>query len=186
VSERYSLPREFILTLSSLEPRKNLERVVNAWLRLDEEDRPPLVIAGGLGVQKVFGSYSIGDLRRHKGIQLLGYVPDEDVAALYSAATIFVYASLLEGFGLPPLEAMACGATVVTSNTSAMKETSGGLAFLVDPNSIESIANGIVEALGTKRSPADRDRLSEYVRDRFNWSNTANQIAKILEQYEEE
>lgn len=186
VSERYSLPGEFILTLSSLEPRKNLERVVNAWLRLVEEDRPPLVIAGGLGVQRVFGSYSIGDLRRYKGIQLLGYVPDEDLAALYSAATIFVYASLLEGFGLPPLEAMACGATVVTSNTSAMKETSGGLAFLVDPNSIESIANGIVEALGTKRSPADRDRLSEYVRDRFTWSNTADQIEKILEQYEEE
>lgn len=184
VRQKYGLPEDFILTLGSLEPRKNLERVVDAWLRLDEKSRPPLVIAGGLGVRRVFGSYDTEFLRRHKGIRLLGYVPEGDLPALYAAATMFVYASLLEGFGLPPLEAIACGATVVTSDTSAMKEVSGGMAILAAPDSTHSIADGMTEAMETKQAPADREHRSRVIKERFDWAGTADQVGGILERYE--
>jgi glycosyltransferase involved in cell wall biosynthesis len=185
VRSKYRLPEDFVLTLGSLEPRKNLERVVDAWLQLDTEIRPPLVIAGGLGVSRVFGSYDVNNLRRHQDIRLLGYVLEEDLASLYSAATVFVYASLLEGFGLPPLEAMACGADVVVSNTSAMKETSKKMAFLVDPSSAESIAGGVTLALQVGRNSADRDYRSQLIRQRFNWSDTTKQVGSILQRYEQ-
>lgn len=181
---KYGLPQDFILTLGSLEPRKNLDRVVEAWSSLAADGRPPLVIAGGLGDRRVYGNYDADRLRRHKDIQLLGYVPDEDLSPLYSAATVFVYASLLEGFGLPPLEAMACGAAVVVSDTSAMSETHGGLAFLVDPGSVESIATEIEKALQTGRSPAEKEEQSRMVKERFDWSNTAKRTEEILHRYE--
>lgn len=184
IRSKYNLPEEFILTLGSLEPRKNLHQVVDAWLQLDGDERPPLVIAGGLGAQKVFGSYDASELQRHRDIQLLGYVPDEDLAALYGAARVFVYASLLEGFGLPPLEAMACGASVVLSDTSAMRETHGGMAFVVDPNDTESIAGGMLQALRDEQTPAGRERQSEMIKERFDWAGTANQVGEILQRYE--
>jgi len=184
VRDKYNLPEGFILTLGSLEPRKNLHRVVDAWLLLDNDGRPPLVIAGGLGTQKVFGTYDVDELRRHKEVRLLSYVPDEDLAALYSAAGLFVYASLLEGFGLPPLEAMACGANVVLSDTSAMRETNGGMAFMVDPDDVESIADGITRALRKGATRAGKGRQSMVVKRNFDWASTARQVGAILKLYE--
>lgn len=183
VRQKYGLPEEFVLTLGSVEPRKNLERVVEAWLRL-EEDKPPLIIAGGLGASKVFGRYDAKGLQRHKNIRLIGYVPEEDLPGLYTSATVFVYASLLEGFGLPPLEAVACGATVVTSRTSAMRETSEEEAFMVEPTDVESIANGMAQACRTRRTSAEREERAERVKKRFDWAYTTERIAEILKRYE--
>lgn len=180
---KYGLPRDFIMTLGSLEPRKNLDRVADAWSALDADGKPPLAIAGGLD-RRVYGDYDAEGLRRHEDIRLLGYVPDEDLPSLYGAATVFVYASLLEGFGLPPLEAMACGATVVVSDTSAMKETHGGMAHLVDPGDAESIADGIRKALEATKTPAEREAQSARVKERFDWSETASRTEGILSRYE--
>lgn len=184
VRQRYGLPKDFILTVGSLEPRKNLDRVVEAWLRLEEAEKPPLVIVGGLGSQRVFGDYDAAELLRRDNVKLLGYVPEEDLPGLYSSATVFVYASLLEGFGLPPLEAMACGATVVTSRTSAMRETSGSQAFTVEPTSIDSIAEGITQAYQSNRTAAEKSALAESVMTRFDWTNTVEGVMAILERYE--
>lgn len=186
VRRKYNLPENFILTLGSLEPRKNLERVVDAWLQSGRAKSLPLIVAGGLGSTKVFGHYDADKLRLHKNIRLLGYVPEEDLAALYSMATVFIYASLLEGFGLPPLEALACGSTVVTSNTSAMKETSEGVAFLVNPHDVCDITSGIEQALEREsgRTSANRERQSEVVKEKFDWTKTTHQIEKVLQKYE--
>lgn len=184
VRRKYDLPETFIMTLSALEPRKNLDRTVDAWLRLDRKERPPLIIAGGLGSSRVYASYDADSLRRHEDIRLTGYIPDEDLPALYGAASVFVYASLVEGFGLPPLEAMACGSTVVVSDTSAMKETHGGLAFTVDPESTESISDAIAKALDDTRGPERRREQSQEIKHRFDWAKTAQKTESILGRYE--
>ncbi len=184
VRQKYGLPADFILTLSSIEPRKNLERVVEAWLQLDKREKPPLVIAGAVGAQRVYGSRSAESLRRHENIKLLGYVPQEDLAGLYTSATVFVYASLLEGFGFPPLEAMACGTSVVTSCTSGMRETSEGEAFMVEPTSVDSIAEGIVRAYRADRTAAEQKEQAKRVKKRFDWTRTTKQVAAVLERYE--
>lgn len=184
VRQKYKLPADFILTVGSLEPRKNLERVVDAWLQLDGRDKPPLVVAGGVGSQRVFGKHNTEGLQRHENIKLLGYVPEEDLPGLYTSATVFVYASLLEGFGLPPLEAMACGATVVTSRTSAMRETSEGEALMVEPAKVDSIADGMMQAYRNGQTSTEREQRAERVKNKFNWTSTAEQVAAILKRHE--
>ncbi len=174
------LPDEYVLALGSLEPRKNLERVVLAWSRLPEESRPPLLIAGGSGLSQVFGSYDAGRLVGRHGVRLLGYVPDEHLPALYAGATLFVYASLEEGFGLPPLEALACGADVVTSNTSAMAEHCAPYATLVEPTSVEDIARGIESALSSAASAEERSRRAADVRDTFDWDRTTRETMRAI------
>ncbi|SFR14250.1 glycosyltransferase family 4 protein [Desulfoscipio geothermicus] len=182
VRQKYDLPDKFILTLGSLEPRKNLDGLVKAWLMMPVEYRKPLVIAGGLGARQVFGKYEI-EFIKEKGLKLLGYVSDEDLPALYATAEVFVYVPFVEGFGLPPVEALACGARVVTSNTSAMLETCQGLAVLVNPTDIESISRGIVEALQTRLSLNEKLSQSEKIKKRFNWMHTAQQVQEVLERY---
>lgn len=174
------LPDEYVLVLGSLEPRKNLERVVIAWSRLPEESRPPLLIAGGSGLAKVFGDYDAARLVDREGVRLLGYVPDEHLPALYAGATLFVYASLEEGFGLPPLEALACGTDVVTSNTSAMAEHCAPYATLVDPTSVEDIGRGIASALSSRASPEERSRRAAAVRAAFDWDRTARETVRVI------
>jgi len=180
VREKYRLPERFILTLGSLEPRKNLHRLVRAWAALSGRERLPLVIAGGLGGKRVFGNYDYKALLTHDSIRLLGYVADEDLPGLYSAADVFVYASLVEGFGLPPVEALACGSRVVTSNNSAMRETSEGLAVLVDPFSVEDITRGLKRALDSPLTRDEAQRNSSLIHRKFSWDAAAKSVWDIL------
>ncbi len=182
VRERLGLPERFILTLGSLEPRKNLASVLDAWARFPGDSRPPFVIAGGLGNSAVFGAYQPQALPS-EGVMLLGYVPDELLPALYSAATLFVYPSFEEGFGLPPLEALACGATVVTSNTSAMREICAPYATLIDPYDAASLAEGMQAALELAEAPELRRRRAHEVAQRFTWERTTEQLAEVLLRY---
>ena len=125
---------DYVLALGTLEPRKNLPRLAQATRRLGLELR--LVGAAGWGAVELDG-----------GVRWLGRLPDEDVAALYRGALCFAYPSLYEGFGIPVLEAMRCGAPVVTSAGSAMEELAGPAAELVDPLDPEAIAEGISRAI---------------------------------------
>jgi glycosyltransferase involved in cell wall biosynthesis len=129
---------DYLLAVGTLEPRKNLERVVEAARLLGAELR--VVGARGWGGVTVDGG----------GVRWLGRVPDEELAALYRGARCFVYPSLYEGFGIPVAEAMACGAPVVTSSGSAMAEVAGDAAVLVDPRDSRAIAAGIEEAAGRR------------------------------------
>lgn len=131
-------PAKYILFVGTLEPRKNVKRLIEAYLMLPEEMRAKyeLWIAG----EKDVGSEKLGGK-----IRLLGYVPDEDMPTLIQGATVFVYPSLYEGFGLPVLEAMASGTPVITSRDSSMQEITGDQALLINPLSSEEIRNAIIK-----------------------------------------
>jgi glycosyltransferase involved in cell wall biosynthesis len=147
--DAHGLPDRYILFIGTFEPRKNLARLVAAYeqtVRLtDAPDH--LVLCGGAGWKNSDVYERIEGSPHRKRIHVLGYLAEEELAAAYTGCTLFVYPSLAEGFGLPPLEAMACGAPVVTSNTTSLPETVGDAARLVDPIEVESIVEGIVELL---------------------------------------
>ena len=138
VRRRYLLPDQFVLFLGTLEPRKNLARLADAMNRPGMPG--PLVVAGADG----WGDVGVVD---HGSTVFLGFIPEADLAALYSAAAVFAYPSEREGFGLPVVEAMAQGTPVVTSAGTSTEEVAGGAAVLVDPFDTDDIARGIREAV---------------------------------------
>ena len=145
VRERYQLNDPFLLYAGNIKPHKNLERLIEAFDRLRQEGFADLKL---MIIGDEISKYAA--LRRavhrhhlHKHVRFLGFVPDDTLAVLYRLADVFVFPSLYEGFGLPPLEAMASGTPVVTSNVSSLPEVAGDAAVLVDPRDPESIAGAI-------------------------------------------
>jgi glycosyltransferase involved in cell wall biosynthesis len=177
-----TLPQDYLLSVSSLQPRKNMRILLKAWERALPElpDGMWLVIAGAQGSSSVFRDLHLGDLPER--VMLTGYFPDEFLPALYARARAFVFPSLAEGFGFPPLEAMACGTPVLTSNTSSLAELTGNAAYLVDPKDVDCIALGM-------RSLSTDDYLCSSLRTRgfaqvqpFRWEITADKTWDILEE----
>ncbi len=178
LGDRFGVAGKPVVAVGTLEPRKNLGRLLEAWAGLDEALRRahPLLLAGGGGWKNDALLERAGEL---EGVRLLGAVDDEDLGVLYSAARVFAYPSLAEGFGLPVLEAMACGAPVLTSNVSALPEVAGGAARLVDPLDVEAIRRAL-EALLTRRD--ERHRLRALGRERaarFSWAETARRTLEV-------
>jgi glycosyltransferase involved in cell wall biosynthesis len=147
--QAHGLPDRYILFVGTFEPRKNLARLVAAYeqaIRLtDAPDH--LVLCGGAGWKNADAFERIERSPLRERIHVLGYVEESELASAYTGCSVFVYPSIEEGFGLPPVEAMACGAPVVTSNRTSLPETVGGAARLVDPFDVESIADGVAELL---------------------------------------
>ena len=167
--------------MGTLEPRKNFQRLINAYQMVANsgQQTPRLVIIGGHG----WGNEELGKVVRESGlderVRLVGYVPDEDLPTLYRRAAVFVYPSLYEGFGLPPLEAMACGTPVVTSNISSIPEVVGEAAMLIDPYNTAEIAQAMASVL-TNQGLRDTLRTSGLVRSRlFNWDKTARETLSL-------
>jgi glycosyltransferase involved in cell wall biosynthesis len=177
---RRELPAEFILYLGTLEPRKNVPRLLDAYARLRQRGTvPPLVLAGGRG----WGDHPIDARVEALGltdsVRFLGYVPTAELPLCYNAASVFVYPSLYEGFGLPPLEALACGTPVVASNASSLPEALGDAALLVDPRDVVALADALDAALG---DAALRDRLraaGPAQARRFSWRQMAEQTLAV-------
>ena len=174
--QRHGLQRDFILFLGTIEPRKNVVGLLNAYARLLRQGLAgyDLVIAGGRGwmASDVFGAVETLDLGSR--VRFAGYVPIEDQALWYSSATLFVYPSLYEGFGLPPLEAMACGTPVITSNVSSLPEVVGSAALLVDPNRTQDLTAAIAEVL---ESPEKQEQMSQaglHQAAMFTWAQAAD------------
>ncbi len=173
----------YMLAVGSIEPRKNLRRLFEAWARsLDKLPKDlELLVAGGVGVARIFGSSSLTALPER--VRILGHVPDELLPALYSGALFFAYLSEYEGFGLPLVEAMACGVPVLTSRTTAMPEVAGDAAIFVDPTSVDEIAAGI-ETLA--RDDALRRDLALKALHRgqsFSWQATATATIDCLARF---
>ena len=142
IQARLELPTQFFLFLGALEPRKNVPTLVRALGQLwaSGDARARLVIAGAEGWRNEEVRREVHRLGLEDAVRFVGYVAPQDLSALYGAATAFVYPSLFEGFGLPPLEAMACGTPVVTSNISSLPEVVGDAALLINPRSASDLA----------------------------------------------
>ena len=179
--ERYGLPNKFVLFVGTIEPRKNLERLVEAYssLPLDMQKEYPLVIAGSSGWHVEEFEKTLGDLA-NSNIRRLGYVDSVDLPALYSAATVFVYPSLYEGFGMPVLEAMACGTAVITSNVASMPEVAAGAAELVDPEKSSAIAEAMAMLITKSELRENMVARGLEVSKKHSWQNSADNLLAAL------
>jgi len=182
VRERYQLDQRFVLYVGNIKPHKNLVRLIEAFSELrtgDLEDVKLLIIGDEISKLPAL-RHAVHRHKLHKHVRFLGYVPDDQLAVLYRLAAVFVFPSLYEGFGLPPLEAMASGTPVVVSNVSSLPEVVGDAAVLVDPHDIDSIVDGLRCVL-TNPTRADDMRRKGLERSReFSWERS---VARTLEVY---
>ncbi|HXD91615.1 MAG TPA: glycosyltransferase family 1 protein [Bacteroidia bacterium] len=168
----------YLLTVSSLDPRKNFVSLVKAYNEI-ETDVPPLVIVGSEG--KVFASDELKEIiSRSKNILLTGYVSDDELVTLYRSASFFIYPSLYEGFGMPPLEAMACGCPTIVSNTSSLPEVCGDASVYIDPYSINSIKQGIIKLTNDANLRSQLVSLGEKQVEKFSWQRSGAKLSEII------
>jgi glycosyltransferase involved in cell wall biosynthesis len=181
VRERYGLPVRFALGLGTLQPRKNLGRLIEAYAGLQEESAGGLhlVIAGGAGWMYESLFRRVAELRLQNTVSFPGYIADEDLPALYTLADLFVFPSLYEGFGLPVLEAMACGTPVVTSAVSSLPEVAGDAALLVDPLDTQALAEAMRRALEDTRLRSEMVEKGLRQALCFTWSESARQLLEL-------
>lgn len=180
--QRYAGGNPFILFLGTLEPRKNIPALVDAVRALAARGLPHrLVIAGRRGwlYQGIFDHVRATGMQ--DAVEFLDYVPDADLPALFAACDAFVFPSLYEGFGLPPLEAMACGAPVVCSNTSALPEVVGDAALLVNPQSTSEIVAAVERVLTDPARRADMIGRGLQQAARFSWERAARETRAVYE-----
>ncbi len=183
LQEKYPALRQaqgkYILFVGQIQPRKNIGRLVEAYEQLGGEGsaKLQLVIAGGHGWNNKEIYKRIDESPARENIILTGAVPDALLPALYANAQVFVLPSLQEGFGIPLIEAAACGAPLITSNVSSMKEIASDAAVLIDPMNALSIANGIQKVLAEKD---ELQKKSIALAQRFSWEKTAQETIRIL------
>ncbi len=181
VRARYETGEGYILCVGNLQPRKNLKTLIDAYIRLRRGDvtRHRLVLVG----RQAWLHDDIFAAARASGyaddLVFTGYVPQDDLVALYNAADLFVYPSIFEGFGLPPLEAMACGTPVVTSNTSALPETVGEAALTVDPLDADALARAMAMVLRHDAARARFAALGPRRASAFSWEATARIVLGV-------
>jgi glycosyltransferase involved in cell wall biosynthesis len=176
--DRYGLPRKFVISVGTLEPRKNYPRLISAYALLRRLTGLPhhLVIAGKPGwlFEETY------DRARTEGVtecvHFLGFVPDRDLALLYALADLMVFPSLYEGFGIPPLEAMACSTPVVCSNNSSLPESVGDAALLVNAENVEEIADAMARVLTNTELRAHLVELGETQAAQFTWQAAAQKL----------
>jgi len=183
VRTRYSLPRRYILFVGNIEPKKNVMKLLQAYKLLHEKRLPHKLVLAGKRTWKsksvwnyIYQEFNQGD------VVIAGYVDREDLPCVYQMADVFVFPSFYEGFGFPPLEAMACGTPVVASNMGALDETLGKAAYIVDPTDAENIAQAIYLLVTDDRL---RRRYIEFgLRQscKFVWDNAARQTLSVYEE----
>ncbi|MCL4370153.1 MAG: glycosyltransferase family 4 protein [Chloroflexi bacterium] len=177
----HGLPDHFLLYLGTLEPRKNVERLVEAYAlgRRRHAVRQKLILGGARGwlYDRIFARVQALGLQEE--VVFANYIPEHELPLWYNCADIFIYPSLYEGFGLPPLEAMACGTPVITSSVSSLPEVVGTAAITVDPLDVDALAEAIAKVLDNRSLGA---RLSEEGRiqaARFSWSDMAERTLRL-------
>lgn len=176
IRQRYDLPKQFILHVGTIEPRKNLPILFEALKQLDNCS---LVIAGKTGwlTDSIFKS--LNELGVKKRVRFTGYVPDENLPTLISAANILAMPSKYEGFGLPVLEAMACGTPVIASNTSSLPEVGGDAALYAAPDDVSAWVQTIKRVLGDAALRASMREQGLRQAAKFTWDSTAQQTLEV-------
>ena len=184
--ERYRLTAPFVLYAGNIKPHKNLERLIEAF-HLMRQGSPELRDVELLIIGDEISKYAT--LRRavhrhklHKHVRFFGFVPDQTLASLYRLANAFVFPSLYEGFGLPPLEAMASGTPVIASNVSSLPEVVGDAALMIDPYEPGAIADAMRQVLTDSQLRADL-RARGFIRAReFSWERSVRRVREIYEE----
>ena len=168
------LPQTFIFALGTLEPRKNLVGLLRAYARL-HKPRPPLYVAGGTGwrFSPIFDT--VGQLDLGQDVHFVGYVPEDELPLWYNAARLFAFPSLYEGFGLPVLEAMACGTPVLTSTAASLPEVGGKAAVLVPPQDTDRIAQEMQRVLDDAQLRMEMRTAGRIQASRFSWRAMTDQ-----------
>jgi glycosyltransferase involved in cell wall biosynthesis len=181
VRERYQLESEFVLYAGNVKPHKNLERLIEAFhlVRNRGLDHLKLVLIGDEISKYTALRRAVHHHQLHKYVRFLGYLPEETLAVMYRLAGVFVFPSLYEGFGLPPLEAMASGTPVVTSNVSSLPEVAGDAAVLVDPYDPHAIADGIYQVLTDEQLRRDLRRKGVARAGMFSWEQSVRRVRAI-------
>jgi len=189
IMERYQINYPYLLYAGNIRRHKNVPRLVEAFavVREDLASHPVyqhlrLVIIGDTISQHPAVRQTVIKSRVEHAVRFLGFVPFETLRCFYESASAFVFPSRYEGFGLPPLEAMACGAPVVASNVSSLPEVVGDAAILVNPENVFDIARGIREALLDSQLRGDLIRRGRAQASRFSWERTARQVLEIYEE----
>jgi len=180
VTQKHRIPLPYCLMVAAFSKRKNVHRVLHAYAALKRENKleSALVLAGSLK-HWAEGRQVVERLNLSDKVVLTGYVPDEDLPALYSGARMLIYPSLIEGFGLPLLESMACGTPVITSNVSSMPEIAGDAALLVDPEDVDDIKERMAQL---DADQGLRRRLSRKGLQRvkpFTWERAARTLLDV-------
>lgn len=186
IKNKFALESRFILCVSTLEPRKNYVRIIKSFSLFCNEHPElkeyKLLIVGKKGwkYKEVFDAYNLLDIKARNRIIFLHYIKKEDLIYLYSVAEALLFPSSYEGFGLPIVEAMACGCPVITSDISSMPEVAGDAAFFVDPYSINSIADAISKVLTDNNL---REKMIEKGFEnikRFSWKKAAREVLEVF------
>ncbi|MFH0956162.1 MAG: glycosyltransferase family 1 protein [Candidatus Falkowbacteria bacterium] len=184
VRNKYKLPDKYILYLGTLEPRKNVDGIIRAYNELRYKNQQlrniKLVIAGGRGWKsdKIYKEWEQSEFK--DDINFLGYVDKKDKVYLYNLALVFIYPSFYEGFGFPPLEAMACGLPVVASYAASLPEVVGDAALMIDPYNIKNITQAMAEILTGENLKSKLIERGLAQAKKFNWGKTAKEYLEIF------
>ena len=184
IRKRLGVEDNFLLFVGTLEPRKNLLTLLKAFAQIlsQRSQRPQLVIAGGEGWLMDDSFAFIKKAAISERLRFTGYLSDDDLCALYSSCRVFIYPSVYEGFGLPPLEAMACGAPVIAGRIPSLQETLGSTARLVEPLDVDALAKSIIEVVEDTKQ---RDMLvaaGPTQAGKFSWEQTARLTLDVYRQ----
>ncbi|HEY3992576.1 MAG TPA: glycosyltransferase family 1 protein [Ktedonobacteraceae bacterium] len=183
-ANKFGLKHPLVLGVGTLEPRKNHLGLIKAFHQAQsaKNNRPAmLALAGGQGWLYEETKQLVADLKLEKKVRFLGRVSELELAVLYSLADVFAFPSFFEGFGVPPLEAMACGAPVITSNTSSLPEVVGDAALMVDPRNIDELATAITRLLGDEKLREELRQKGFERAQMYTWPKSAQ---KMLEVYQ--
>jgi glycosyltransferase involved in cell wall biosynthesis len=182
VSRDWQLSPGYILAVGTAHPRKNIAALLRAYAQLPVSGRPPLALTGPAGPTTDPLAHLAEELGVGQQIRWLGYVKTEDLPALYSAAGVFVMPSLYEGFGMPVLEAMACGAPVICSNTTAFPEVAGEAGLLIDPTKPEALAGALQKVLNNPELAEEMRQKGWQQAAHFSWERSGHLALKYLQE----
>jgi glycosyltransferase involved in cell wall biosynthesis len=183
IRRKYDIPEKYILYVGTIQPRKNLDTLIEAFncLKKDRGIKQKLVVVGRKGwlYDRLFAR--IDELGLNEDVIFTGFVPDEELPYIYDGAAVFVYLSLFEGFGLPPLEAMACGVPVITSDTTSLPEVVGDAGITVSPTDLEQVTEAIRNLLENVELADSLRRLGKDRARLFSWDSAARETLQVYD-----